>query len=151
MKDLMVVKETPNRGLGVFATRDIKKNEVITEFNGPRVRIDNMQGIPREVWDHLFNVSATEYLIVREPGARTNHSCKPNAGIIRDVLLVAMRNIKQGEEITFDYSIITADGWTLACACGAPSCRKVIGNFRDLPAALKKKYEHYSPDWIKRA
>lgn len=151
MEELIYVKETPNRGFGVFALRDIKKDEIIAEFKGPLVKIEHMKGIPQEVWDHLFNVSVNEYLIVREPAARTNHSCDPNAGIIRDVLLVAMRDIKQDEEITFDYSIITVDDWKLQCACGSPFCRKIIGNYRDLPAEIKKKYEKFTPEWIKSA
>lgn len=150
MEDLIYVKETPQKGLGIFATRDILKDEIITEFKGPFVRIERLEGIPREVQDHLFNVGVGEYIIAREPGARTNHSCDPNAGIARDVFLVAMRDIKKDEEVTFDYSMITADDWTLGCSCGSPSCRKTIGNYRDLADEIKKRYEKYTPDWIKR-
>ena len=149
MKDLICVKETPSRGLGVFAVRDIRKDEIVAEFKGPLVKIEKLAGIPREVQDHLFNVGLDEYLIAREPAVRTNHSCDPNAGIVRDVFLVAMRDIKKDEEVTFDYSIIIADDWTLKCACGSLSCRKIIGKYRDLPDELKKKYEKYAPDWIK--
>jgi uncharacterized protein len=149
MEELIYVKETPNKGLGIFAKRDIAKDEIITEFKGPMVRIEQLEGIPQEVQNHLFNVGVGEYLIAREPGARTNHSCDPNAGIVRAVFLVAMRDIHQDEEITFDYSMITADNWTLECSCGSPSCRKLIGNYRDLPDGIKKKYEKYTPDWIK--
>jgi SET domain-containing protein len=149
VKELIYVKETPKKGCGIFATRDIAKDEVIIEFKGPRVRIPDMTGIPREVWDHLFNVGVDEYLITREPAVRTNHSCDPNAGISRDVFLVAMRDIAKDEEITFDYSTVTADGWTLECGCGSPSCRKLIGDYADLPEALKRKYDKYTPDWVK--
>jgi hypothetical protein len=149
MKEPVYVKESPDRGRGVYAARDIRKDEVILEFNGPHVTIGSLEGIPREVQDHLFNIGQGEYLIVREPGAYTNHSCGPNAGIRRDVLLVAMRDIKKDEEITFDYSMITADGWTLECLCGSPSCRKIVGNYKDLPDELKRKYAMYTPDWIK--
>ncbi len=149
MEDLICVKVTPDRGTGVFASRDIKKDEVIAEFKGPRVKFDDMEGIPREVWDHLFNVGVNEYIIPKEPIVRTNHSCDPNAGIVKDVQLVAMRDIAKGEEVTFDYSTITADNWELECRCGSPSCRKVIGNYADLSDELKKKYGKYTPDWIK--
>ena len=151
MEELIYVKETPDRGFGVFAVRDIRKDEIIAEFKGPSVKIEKLEGIPREVQDHLFNVGLDEYLIAREPAVRTNHSCDPNAGIIRNVLLVAMRNIKKDEEITFDYSIIIADDWTLKCSCGSLSCRKIIGRYSDLPDELKKKYEKYTPAWIQNA
>ena len=149
MKEPIYVKQTPDRGTGIFAARDISKDEAILEFRGPRVKIEDMDGIPREVWDHLFNVGVAEYIIAREPAVRTNHSCDPNAGIMRDVFLVAMRNIKKDEEITFDYSVITADNWELECKCGSLSCRKIIGNYTDLPDEIKKKYDKYTPDWIK--
>jgi len=103
MKELIYVKETPDRGAGIFAARNIAKDEIITEFEGPKVIIEQAEGIPKEVMDHLLNVSVNEYIIVRNPAARTNHSCDPNAGIKRDVFLVAMRDIKKDEEITFDY------------------------------------------------
>jgi hypothetical protein len=114
------------------------------------VKIERLEGIPREVQDHLFNVGVDEYIIAREPGVRTNHSCDPNVGITRDVFLVAMRDIRGDEEVTFDYSMITADDWTLECLCGSPSCRKLIGNYKDLSDDIKRRYEKYTPDWIKR-
>ena len=150
MKEPICVKETPATGTGIFASRDILKDEVILEFKGPRIKIEDMEGIPREVWDHLFNVDVDEYIIAREPGVRTNHSCDPNAGIVKDVFLTAMRDIKKGEQITFDYSVITADNWKLECKCGSPKCRKVIGNYADLPDKLKRKYDKYTPGWIKQ-
>lgn len=150
MEELIYVKETPGKGSGIFAARNILKDEVITEFKGPYVKIEDMTGIPQEVWDRLLNVGADEYIIVRDPAARTNHSCEPNAGIVRNVFLVAMRDIEKNEEITFDYSITTADNWTMECGCGAPSCRKIIGKYKDLPDELKKKYEKYTPDWAKK-
>ena len=149
MQDLVYVKETPGMGLGIFASRDIGTDEFLAEFRGPRITIEDMEGIPHEVWDHLFNVGLCDYIIAREPAVRINHSCNPNAGIVKDVLLVAMRDIKKDEEVTFDYSVVTADDWQLECQCGSPQCRKIIGNYADLPDEIKRKYENYTPDWIK--
>lgn len=149
MKDLIYVRDTPDKGFGVFAIRDIKKNEIITRFTGPFLRIDDMDGFPREVWDHLLNVGFNEYVIPKDPGARVNHSCDPNAGIIQDIQLIAMRDIGKDEEVTFDYSITIVDGWTLDCKCGSPLCRGTIKPYRELPAELKRKYADYTPGWIK--
>jgi len=38
MEEWIYVKETPEKGLGVFAARDILKDEIITEFKGPEWR-----------------------------------------------------------------------------------------------------------------
>lgn len=151
MKDLICVKETGSMGLGVFATQDIRKGEPVAEFRGPLVETESLEGIPPEVQDHLYNVGVGRYIMVREPAVRTNHSCEPSAGIKDDVFLVAMRDIKKGEEVTFDYSTIIADDWTLKCACGTKSCRGLVGPYRDLPAELKEKYKDYTPEWIKGA
>ena len=69
----------------------------------------------------------------------------------RGLGIFATRDIKKDEEITFDYSMIVADEWKLKCSCGSPSCRKIIGKYRDLPDELKKKYDKYIPAWIKSA
>jgi uncharacterized protein len=142
-------KETPGRGLGLFAAKNFQCGEIITRFEGPQVHIESMDGIPQEVWDHLLNVGVTDYLIPREPEVRTNHSCDPNAGLADDVSLAAMRDIEIGEEITFDYSTTVVDDWHMQCSCGAACCRGFIGRYRDLPEATKAKYAKYTPGWIK--
>jgi len=148
MKDLVTVQRTSNRGLGIFAIRDIQKDEYITEFSGPVVTIPKFDGFPDEVINHLFNIGIDKYIMAREPAVRTNHSCEPNAGIVGDVFLVAMRDIKAGEEVTFDYSTIIADAWVLECSCGSDLCRKTIGKYVDLPEEVKKRYLGYTPEWI---
>jgi uncharacterized protein len=149
MKDLVSVQRTSSKGLGIFAIRDIKKDEIITEFTGPVVTIPEFDGFPDEVINHLFNIGVDKYIMAREPAVRTNHSCDPNAGIVKDVFLVAMRNIKAGEEVTFDYSTIIADAWVMECHCGSDLCRKTIGKYVELPAAVKQRYFQYTPEWIK--
>lgn len=150
MEKLICVKVTPLKGRGIFAVRDIRKSEIISTFTGPRVKIEHLDEYPQEVVDHLFNVGTDEYILAREPEVRTNHSCDPNAGIVNDVCLIAMRDIRKDEEITFDYSIIINDDWTLDCLCGSPLCRKVIGKYRDLPQEIKDKYRDFTPEWIKQ-
>ncbi len=149
MEKLICVKDTPLKGLGIFALRDIRKSEIISTFTGPRVKIERLDDFPPEVVDHLFNVGTDEYLLAREPEVRTNHSCDPNAGIVKDVCLIAMHDIRKDEEITFDYSIIMDDEWVMECRCGSPLCRKIIGKYKDLPSEIKEKYRDYSPEWIK--
>ena len=89
MKDLVSVQRTSNKGLGIYAIRDINKDEVITEFTGPVVTIPEFDGFPDEVVNHLFNIGVDKYIMAREPAVRTNHSCEFNAGIVKDVFLAA--------------------------------------------------------------
>jgi len=63
-----------------------------------------------------------------------NHSCNPNSGIRDKVIIVAMRDIERGEEITLDYSITEADRTgKLKCKCGDQNCRKIIRSIQFLP------------------
>lgn len=135
-------------GLGTFASKNIKKGEHISEFEGPLVIVDSFDGIPQEVQDLLFPIGFNKYLAAKEPTVRINHSCEPNAGIIGETTLVAMRDIKKDEEVTFDYSIVTADDWSLECSCGSKNCRKTIQKYADLSKKVKQKYKNYVPDWI---
>lgn len=54
----------------------------------------------------------------------TNHSCDANAAFNEGGMLVALRDIKPDEEITFDYLAhpIPASPWNFTCGCGAASC-----------------------------
>lgn len=148
MQDLVIIKQTPDKGRGIFAIRDISRGEIITEFKGPVVEIENLDLFPPEVIDHLFNIGKHTYIMAMEPAVRTNHSCEPNAGIRDTVFLTAMRDIQAGEEVTFDYSTIIDDDWTLDCLCGSPACRQKIGKFRDLHDAVKARYHDFTPSWI---
>ncbi|HEY3664064.1 MAG TPA: SET domain-containing protein-lysine N-methyltransferase, partial [Chthoniobacterales bacterium] len=64
-----------------------------------------------------------------------NHSCAPNCKTIERhgrVYIVALRNVKEGEELFYDYSLEPADRRTkalerlFACHCGSPDCRKTM-------------------------
>ncbi len=71
-----------------------------------------------------------------------NHSCNPNSGLIiknEKVNLIAIKNIKNGKEITYDYSTtINEDNWKMRCNCGSKICRKIIKDFKYLPKNIKK-------------
>ncbi len=62
-----------------------------------------------------------------------NHSCEPNAAV-RDRSLVALRDIADGEGITFDYN---ATEWDMAepfaCHCGSPRCVGLVRGARHRP------------------
>jgi hypothetical protein len=74
-----------------------------------------------------------------------NHSCDPNAGIRKISELFALRDIKKGEEITYDYSAVVGPNnppseFSMKCKCGAKYCRGIIGNILTIP---KKSLENY--------
>jgi len=54
---------------------------------------------------------------------------------------MAIRNIKEGEELSFDYSTtMDEDGWEMDCLCGDPACRNKVRDFRHLTPSLQDRY-----------
>jgi uncharacterized protein len=76
-----------------------------------------------------------------------NHSCDPNGGMQGPRTVVAMRPIKLGEEITFDYAM--AEGRKDrqgACSCSSPNCRGAwSGEDWKLPDLQAKYGQYFSP------
>lgn len=52
-----------------------------------------------------------------------NHSCEPNVGFAGNVVLVAMRDVDAGEELTTDYAMFDGYEGSMDCTCGRPACR----------------------------
>ena len=148
--------------MGSFATRDIKKGEIITHLEGEIVseeEIDRRIEQGKERLDDSLQIGDKLFIDLYKESILFNHSCDPNAGIRGTNELFAIRDINAGEEITFDYSTTvgyqTDFDWQIVCNCGSANCRKVIKSFFDIPKVTLKKYyklgcipdfllEHYS-------
>jgi SET domain-containing protein len=150
----LIMKKTPY-GKAVFANRNFKEGEFIIEFLGKVYSMAEYKKKLNPKNNHYLQISSSKYLgPTRTPDNYINHSCNPNTGIKifgRSVLLFAIRNIRKGEEITFDYSTSMAeDYWEMNCLCGCKNCRKKIRDFKHLPASIRKKYTSLGivPDFV---
>lgn len=132
--------KTCELGLGVFANRDIGKGEVILVIEGPPISFEETKRRgPRECM--AIQVDLNSYIDTQPPGVFVNHSCAPNAGIKHNRYLVALRRIRKGEEIRYDYSTTMEEhSFTMTCRCGAPTCRGVVSDFSTLPENLQQWY-----------
>ena len=94
-------------GLGLFAGEDIKKGELIIEYIGNILTDKETDKIPDS--RYIFSVSKNHNIdgTPRWNIARyCNHSCNPNAESDvkkKRVFVKAIKNIKEGEEICYDY------------------------------------------------
>lgn len=150
--DKLYIAKTKYVNKGLFAKKRIKKDEVIFLLKGALVRspyIPNHKvgsrwiGVGRNLW---INSSRNN------PGYFINHSCSPNAGFKGRVTLVAMREIRRGEEITYDYSIAEEDlYWSMECKCRKKNCRKIIKSIQHLPAKIFKRYRQHIPPFFQRS
>jgi uncharacterized protein len=152
----VVVRHSAIHGTGVFAARDIAAGEEIIEYAGRRITQEQADAEYPEDDGHTFLYVLNEhYLIdagVDGNDARwINHSCDPNCEVwvvesddgnpAHDRLVIeAMRPIRAGEELTYEYGvtcdppITDADRALWACHCGAPNCRGVMLDLGEEPA-----------------
>lgn len=138
-------------GYGVFVTEDVSKGKVLFIMKGRIVQF--IASTKRDAMKHPHRVGVGKNLWM-EPDTRfvryINHSCNPNVGIRGRVTFVALRNIRKGEEITFDYSISEDSQWQMRCACGSKRCRGIIGGIRTLPRPVFDSYVPFVPRYFRR-
>lgn len=142
---VLTTRSASTGGLGVFTRDPIRASSVILEYGGAPVRGDELPSPYPTDSDRYLQIGPDLYL---GPSGGlddyVNHSCDPNSWLrIADgrVVQIALRDIAAGEELTFDYSTtMSGDDWTMACACGSPSCRGTVAEFAKLPAAVRKRY-----------
>ena len=140
--DKLVLKQT-DIGRSVFANRNFKKMEEIIEFQGGLLTYEQL---PRPYNEDLY-VQIGENLYMGPSGKLDdfiNHSCNPNSGLRvdgRKAVLIAIKLIKKGAEITWDYSTTMNEGdWEMDCACQSRKCRGRIRDFKYLPESIQRKY-----------
>jgi SET domain-containing protein len=118
---------------GVFATRTIPKNKRIIDYAGEK--ISNQESLKRErryiqrghIWCFkLTNRTVIDAGVGGNIARFINHSCTPNCWfevVDKTIWIRAKRDIRNGEELTYDYSI---DGErTIPCRC-RPGCPNKI-------------------------
>jgi SET domain-containing protein len=134
------VRDSALHGLGVFATKRIKKGARVVEYLGERdshAEADRRYDDKDESDNHtfLFIVDGRTVIDAGVDGNEArfiNHGCDPNCESViqeRRVFIEAIRDIAPGEELTYDYQIQREAhdppniDVIFACRCGAASCR----------------------------
>ena len=82
-----------------------------------------------------------------------NHCCNYNVGFDKKGNFVTVRQIKSGEELTWDYGMgISNPKFKLVCACKAKKCRNLItGNDWKNSKYLHKNKEYFMRELLKAA
>jgi hypothetical protein len=118
-------------GLGLFATKPIKKGTKIVRYFGPL--LDSKKKKDDAVENkYLFELNDRWTIdgSVRENIARyINHACKPNAESDvrprkRKVFIRAIKNIEPGEEINYDYGTDYFKAYLKPIGCRCAACEK---------------------------
>lgn len=113
-------------GLGVFATRQIRKGTCIGEVTGA------IYDDPDYSSDYCIDLGMPYSLEPDAPFRFLNHACSPNCELyllddfragrhgVR-VYLEASRRIRPGDQLTIDYAWPAENA--IQCACDSPQCR----------------------------
>jgi hypothetical protein len=127
-------------GRGVFAAQRFHPGQPILTLGGPLLSTPEMLALgPDRIY--ALQVGIGRFVDLLPPGRYLNHSCDPNAGIVDERALIALREIVPGEEIRFDYSTtMLEDHWTMECRCGEYLCRRVVLDFHHLPPITQNRY-----------
>ena len=123
----LIVRSSRIHAAGCYTTTAIRAGTHVVEYAGPRLT-------KKEGDDRYENCHYT-YLFGLKNGRRVidghgiaafiNHSCDPNCEtdeIDGRVWIIALRNIKPGEELAYDYNLYDGD-FDAPCHCGARNCR----------------------------
>ncbi len=132
-------------GLGLFATRPIKKKSRIVEYKGPILDSEAADRAERRGNRYLYEISKNRTIdgTPRRNVARyANHSCNPNAESViwrGRVFIKALRNIKPGEEIVYDYGTDYLKNVIGRANCKCSRCRRRRAKRAREARALKKR------------
>jgi hypothetical protein len=140
----VIVRRSKIQGRGVYATRAIAEGDRIIEYTGLLITNEEAdaqcddEGMRRH---HTFLFGVDDEVTVDGANGGNearfiNHSCEPNCESViegRRVFIDALRDIRAGEEVAYDYWYTTDRGYTLEdlrriypCRCGAPTCRGTL-------------------------
>ncbi len=124
-------------GYGIYASRAIKKGEIIFKGEGRSQRIITKRFVDKN-WNedeklhfrrYAYTVSEELFILWDEDPsewAPQNHSCEPITKF-DGLNVLALKNIREGQELTLDYAEFLDENMeSFQCKCGSTSCRGEI-------------------------
>jgi len=129
----LVRRRSKISGRGVYAGEPINKNKRIVTYNGQMISARELDRRENKYQKHgliwCFTVDkkrARDGNVGGNIARFINHSCKPNcyAEVVGDTVWIrAAKNIKRGEELSYDYN--TGGEAGIPCQC-RPGCKNVL-------------------------
>jgi hypothetical protein len=116
-------------GRGLTAIAPIAKDELVAIKGGHIIDTATLASLPERLRNSEVQIADGFHLVALEEAEYgpvmlfINHSCQPNVGFAGNVVLVAMRDISPGKELTTDYALFDDSDGMMHCQCGTPSCR----------------------------
>jgi uncharacterized protein len=143
--ELVEFRKSGIHGMGGFARVDIKEGTNVIEYVGRLIDKQESQRQCELENPYIFTINETHDLdgnVDWNPARFLNHSCSPNCEAQDDeghIWIVASRDIKAGEEVTFNYNYDLEDYEEHPCRCGAANCIGYIVAEEFFPELERKK------------
>jgi SET domain-containing protein len=140
------VRASPIHGRGLFARAPIARGEIVAVKGGHVLTRAQWAALEPTLGPAEIQLSDDLVIAPVRPDDRdggmlfTNHSCDPNLALQGQIVLVAMRDIAPGEELTIDWATSDNGDYELACRCGSPDCRGTITGKDWTRRDLQEKY-----------
>jgi SET domain-containing protein len=139
----LVLRRSKIHGRGVYARKDIPKGTRLIEYTGERIsnaeadrRYDDGSMAKHHTFLFILNArSCIDAAVGGNISRYINHSCDPNCVAWiegQHIWIDAERDIKQGEELAYDYEYDFLPDYTIEdlefypCYCGSRNCRGTI-------------------------
>ena len=144
----------PDKGTcGIFCSQPIRKGEVVALWGGRILQASEIDPTIPNFTQQVLQIEDEFFLMApsMEPSDCFNHSCEPNVGMTGQIGLIAMRDIRDGEEICLDYAMCDGSSYDeFDCSCGTPNCRsRITGDDWKLPE-LWDRYDGYFSPYLQR-
>jgi SET domain-containing protein len=142
-------------GRRAVALRPIAAGEKIVEWSGEVISGSRAVSLSPKEREQLLQIDDDAFLHVGLDSLVAadfiNHSCEPNCGFVNARTLVAIRDITQGESVTFDYAMSDTNAFVVFdCKCGTRSCRgRMTGNDWRRPE-LQSRYRGWFAPHVQR-
>lgn len=152
--DYWEIKETTNKGRGLFAKKDIAKGAIIGDYLGKVIHPQDAVINEENFYLMYYHDSAAISPDFKTPGVHLlNHSCVPNAWLYiykGHTLAFALKRISKGEELTIPYLLSPKDEFCNpclhVCACGHLKCNQTMHLSKD----AYDKWRRFNDRWTKQ-
>ncbi|KAI6380413.1 hypothetical protein MCOR25_001608 [Pyricularia grisea] len=137
------VIKTENKGYGLRADTDLEPNDFVFEYIGEVIGEElfrsRLMKYDTQRLEHFYfmSLTRTEYVDATKKGNLgrfCNHSCNPNCYVDKWVVgdklrmgIFALRAIKAGEELCFNYNVDRYGANPQRCYCGESNCSGILG------------------------
>ncbi len=130
--DLLLFRRSLIHGTGGFAKRDIPKGARLIEYVGEKIsKAESLRRCEGNN-EYIFTLADQQDLdgnVEWNPARFINHSCAPNCDAELaegQIWIVAQRDLRAGEELTFNYGYDLVDYKEHPCCCGSAECAGYI-------------------------